>query len=215
MQPSDSGSVITFTGTTVIEMGLTNDVAKLRQTISKIQPVEIASSYKDLTAEKALLLTTALYDAVGSVCAEVFAAPNNTERRGIILITDGLDRDSLLNLNQAVGRTQFIGVPIYAIGIGDDVNYDGVDKSVLNKLAEQTGGAAFYPQRTSNLPALFQSIKRDLHSYHELSYTPTTGGKGKVNSREIKLKIVSPTLSKEKLRLNYPRHRVLEIDKVK
>ncbi|MCP9496482.1 MAG: VWA domain-containing protein [Pyrinomonadaceae bacterium MAG19_C2-C3] len=219
MQLSDAASVVTFTGTTVLEVGITSDIARVQKAISKIQSVGQPVSYKDPTpeqlAEQILSVTTALYDAVADVSTQVFITRDNAERRGIILITDGEDRDSQLNLNQAIRQTQFVGVSIYAIGIGDEKNYSPVNKGVLNKLAEQTGGAVFYPQKPSNLPAVFESMKRDLHSYYELSYTPTTGGMNKGNSREIKLKIVSPTLSKQKLQLNYPRHRVVELDKVK
>lgn len=185
MQQSDSASVITFTGTTVIEAGKTSDTSKLQKAISKIQPVAQPMSHQNLTKEQELeqllLITTALYDAVNLVCTEVFIARDDTERRGIIVITDGEDRDSFLNLNQAVRQAQFVGVPVYVIGIGDEKNYSPVNKGVLNKLAEQTGGAAFYPQKPSNLPAVFESFNRDLHSYYELSYTPTTGGKAQVN----------------------------------
>lgn len=219
MQPSDVASVVSFTSTAVIEIGKTNNVAELQQAISKIQPVVQSVSHQNPTAEQLkeqfLLTTMALHDAVGSVCTKVFAASDSTERRGIILITDGEDRESFFTLNQAIRQAQFVGVPIYAIGIGDEKNFDKANKGVLNKLAEQTGGAAFYPRKSSDLPAVFDSMKRDLRSYYELTYTPTTGGKARDNSREIKLKIINPTLSKQKIELNYPRHRVLKIDKVK
>ena len=49
------------------------------------------------------------------------------------------------------------------------------DKAVtlINKLASDTGGRAFFPQSVSELPQIANEIVRDLRTQYVISYDPT------------------------------------------
>ena len=62
---------------------------------------------------------------------------------------------------------------IYPIGIGDKTR-DGINKKVLDDLAEKTGGRAFYPKKNTDLVAAFQEIEQELRSQYLIAYTLPT-----------------------------------------
>jgi Ca-activated chloride channel homolog len=45
--------------------------------------------------------------------------------------------------------------------------------NLLNKLATETGGRAFFPQSISEMPEIANAIVRDLRTQYVLSYNPT------------------------------------------
>ena len=74
------------------------------------------------------------------VSEELFSQIASGKRRAIILITDGADTSSRLKTDEAIKRAISADVAVYAVGIGDEVNFEGIKKSSLKKIAERTGG---------------------------------------------------------------------------
>jgi len=152
---------------------------------------------QDFTASKDLLLDgleslyveggqTAVIDAV-YLSAERIAEykkgdDNDRRRRALILVTDGEDRDSVYKQEQLFERLREDAVQIYVIGFVNELEAQGgfirkssKDKAVtlLNKLATETGGRAFYPTSLSELPGIADEITRDLRTQYVVSYSPT------------------------------------------
>jgi VWFA-related protein len=90
---------------------------------------------------------------------------------------------------------------IYAIGIGDNY-FDGVDKGVLNKITERTGGRAYFPRNEEDLRVAFAQIQDELRSQYLVAYSPTNKAKDGTY-RKVQLEIVNPERRKENLRLTY------------
>ncbi|HJZ68376.1 MAG TPA: VWA domain-containing protein, partial [Blastocatellia bacterium] len=79
-----------------------------------------------------------------------------------------------------------IDVQIYLIGFISDLEKDSglfkkspKDKaeSLLNKLAEETGGKAFFPKELSEVHAIAQQISTDLRTQYAIGYYPTNNKK--------------------------------------
>lgn len=109
-------------------------------------------------------------------------ALNDKRRRALILVTDGEDRSSYYKQAQLFEFLRENDVQIYIIGFVNELDAQGglirkssKDKAVnlLNKLATETGGRAFYPTSLTELPGIADEITKDLRTQYVVSYSPT------------------------------------------
>ncbi|HEV7903117.1 MAG TPA: VWA domain-containing protein, partial [Pyrinomonadaceae bacterium] len=107
---------------------------------------------------------------------------NDKRRRALILVTDGEDRSSFYKQAELFEFLRENDVQIYVIGFVNELDTQGgfirkssKDKAVnlLNKLATETGGRAFYPMSLSELPSIADEITKDLRTQYVVSYSPT------------------------------------------
>jgi Ca-activated chloride channel family protein len=145
---------------------------------------------------------TAIIDAV-YLAAEHTAeykkkdAGNDRRRRAMILVTDGEDRSSYYHVTQLFDYLRENDVQIYVIGFTSELDSDGgfIRKSskekatdLINKLATETGGRAFFPTSLSDLPGIANEITKDLRTQYVISYYPTNS-KRDGTFRQIKVQI--------------------------
>jgi Ca-activated chloride channel family protein len=125
---------------------------------------------------------TALYDAV-AVSPE-FANKGKKEKRGLLLITDGIENDSQCTPEQAVEIARRVDVPIYTIGYKIPLNEQYLRKyksrsdmssagimATLERFSRATGGKAFFLNGSHELTAALREIKRELSHQYILGYT--------------------------------------------
>ena len=107
---------------------------------------------------------------------------SDKRRRALILVTDGEDRSSYYKQAELFEFLRENDVQIYVIGFVNELDSDSgfirkssKDKAVslLNKLATETGGRAFYPTSLTELPGIADEITRDLRTQYVVSYSPT------------------------------------------
>src|SRR5438105_15584666 len=63
-------------------------------------------------------------------------------------------------------------------------------ETLLNKLADETGGKAFYPRELSEVHAIAQQISTDLRTQYSISYYPSNSAKDGT-FRAIKVQVSS------------------------
>ncbi|HEX8283613.1 MAG TPA: VWA domain-containing protein [Pyrinomonadaceae bacterium] len=206
MEPgADKVAVVTFAGQTVLEQGMTGDVDRVRAAIARVTfvpPPNIVVSGlppTDLTAAAA----TGVWDAVWLVAGDVLPRSLGQGRRAMLLVTDGVDTNGRMKLADAVAASLQSEVVAYPIGVGDSKYFDGVDKSPLRKLAEQTGGRAFFPKRPSELTNIFLQISEELSSQYVVTFAaPTAARDGSFH--KVKLELANKTLRGAGVELSYP-----------
>lgn len=129
---------------------------------------------------------TAVIDAV-YVSAEHVAeykkgGADDRRRRALIVVTDGEDRASSYKEKELFDRLREEDVQIFLIGFVNELEKDGGiirksphDKAVelINNIAKETGGRAFFPQSLSELPQIADEIVRDMRTQYVVSYSPT------------------------------------------
>ena len=118
---------------------------------------------------------TALYDAIFFACKQkllFFPPPEPYLRRVIIVISDGLDNQSERSREEAIAMAQRAEVTIFTISTNRSGLTERGDK-VLKRMAEETGGRAFFPFEARDLAANFQEISRELRSQYSLAYVST------------------------------------------
>jgi VWFA-related protein len=125
---------------------------------------------------------TALYD--GMAAALNHARLGTSDKRVIILISDGGDNASKHTLPQVIDMAKQSAAIIYAIGIFDEEDNDR-NPNVLARFARETGGEAFFPESSREIPAICEEIARDIRAQYTLTYVPV------INSRYLNYRTIS------------------------
>lgn len=130
---------------------------------------------------------TAIFDgAATTLRAFAVGESNPTERRILILISDGLDTASATRASTVISEARALNVSIYVIHLPLYAPRDGrivvrPPAKGFRDLAEKTGGryflvgdtkAALDPQATFDLAPIFQAIEEDLQGQYVLGYYP-------------------------------------------
>jgi Ca-activated chloride channel homolog len=207
----DEVAVVSFTGESTLEQGMTNNITRLRRAIDKVQFVPpsgyigggvVAPGTPPISGRnQSVAGSTALWDAIWITSAEVLGPAPEKTRRAIILLTDGVDTFSRKKLEEAVDAAIKAEAVIYTIGIGDDF-YGGVSKGPLNKISERTGGRAYFPKDERELREAFKQIQDEMRSQYLLAYEPANTEKDG-SYRKIEIQLVNPELAKQKVKLTH------------
>jgi VWFA-related protein len=116
---------------------------------------------------------TAMYDAIYFACRDkLLKAPKGTPvRRAIILLSDGDDNLSHVTMGETVEMAQRAEAIIYTISTNVSGTKAKGDK-ILEAIADQTGGRAFFPFQIRDVVNAFSEIQEELRSQYALSYKP-------------------------------------------
>ena len=162
--PQDEAFVVNFSDEAFIDCDLTSDIKKLREGLSHIDARG----------------GTALYDAVAA-SADKLAADAKRPKQVLILITDGEDDASTLDLAQTIHRVQQLSGPvIYSVGLlyGDEMSRaERAEvrhaRRALEMLSAETGGMAFFPKSIDQVDQIAAEVARDIRSQYTLGYHST------------------------------------------
>ena len=142
---------------------------------------DVIDTLNGLVASRQTAMLDALY-----LAADYANKEGKNRRKAVLVVTDGLDNDSYYKFGEVVNHLREIDVQIYLIGFISDLDKDsGLFKKspkekaegLLNKLAEETGGKAFFPKELSEVHAIAQQISTDLRTQYSISYYPTNNKK--------------------------------------
>jgi VWFA-related protein len=117
---------------------------------------------------------TALFDAVYTACRDkLLDASRGQEpvRKAIILLSDGEDDQSRVFLGEAIKECQRAETIIYAISTNWTPSRGQGDR-VMEQMANETGGQAFFPPSVEDISQSFTNIQEELRSQYALTYTP-------------------------------------------
>ena len=127
------------------------------------RPDELARALSNMPANG----QTALYDAV-FVARERLQA-GTRDKKVLIVISDGGDNASSHSLVEVLSMARQSNVLVYTIGIFDEEASDQ-NPGVLKRLAEATGGEAFFPGKYSEVVAICERIAQDIRHQYTLGY---------------------------------------------
>ncbi len=111
---------------------------------------------------------------------------DDRKRRALIVISDGEDRDSYYSEAQLFEMLRETDVQIYAIGFVGDLSKDGgfiskspqsKAKALLQRLADETGGRAYFPNSTAELAGIAKEIASELRMQYSIGYIPSNDRK--------------------------------------
>jgi len=153
LRPSDKVIIAPFQQRVTSITGPTGDRATI------VQAVEAMKAGGGTAILDALLDSVMLLDGVEG-------------RRAVVLLTDGYDENSKTGADAVLKAAQAAHVTLYAVGIGGVAGISLRGKTMLRRLAEETGGRVFFPPREPDLVPIAEAVVADSHSRYILSYTP-------------------------------------------
>jgi Ca-activated chloride channel family protein len=128
---------------------------------------------------------TALLDAIIAT-ADHAQEKGKQRKKALVVITDGVEKNSNWKEKEVIKAIQEDDVQVYLIGILDESD-EGTSlfgksatkkaKDLLIRLAEDSGGRAFFPKEANEMPAVMAQVAKDLRSQYIVSYTPTNDKK--------------------------------------
>ena len=124
---------------------------------------------------------TALWDAIWQFCDQKMRSAQG--RRALVVITDGADTYSRADINDAIDIAQRTETTIFAIStksgllstvVGVEAGtVKGKSDKDLDRVCEETGGAAFFTGDMLSLERSFTKIAKELRSQYLITYRPT------------------------------------------
>jgi VWFA-related protein len=130
---------------------------------------------------------TSLYDAIHYGLSRIRDAPG---RKAVIVFSDGADTTSSLKEEEVIDYARSVEATVYCVGIrGASGLLARSPRGFLRKVAKETGGAFFFPDRIGELVKIFSEISDELHNHYALAYVPKRPPDGGWRKIEVKLKL--------------------------
>jgi len=151
---SDLALIIGFNQETLVAQTATGDTQLLAHAIKALRPGG----------------QTAVYDAVNVAIEQLNQMKENgPSRHVIILLSDGEDNASHIDLNNAVTLAQQNETTVYVLNLG----YPSQEaQNAMKQLAEMTGGEFHYTREVTSIDSAFSKLVRDLRSQYAIGYKP-------------------------------------------
>ena len=129
---------------------------------------------------------TSLYDAVEYGLSRIKDQPG---RKAVIVFSDGADHNSSLSENDVVEYARATEATVYCVGIrGSEGFLARGPRGFLRKVARETGGQFFFPDKVGDLIRIFSGISDELQNHYLLAYAPTRAADGAWRRVEVRLK---------------------------
>jgi len=125
------------------------------------------SELKATLAETRAEGTTALYDALKLALDHL--NESSRQRKALVVLSDGGDNASTVNLDDVLRIAQQSSATIYCIGIYDPLQKDR-NPSALKKIAKVTGGEAFFPTSPDSLITTWPRIASAIRGQYTIGY---------------------------------------------
>jgi Ca-activated chloride channel family protein len=117
-----------------------------------------------------------------------------------VLLSDGEDTSSSLTFDEVLDTAVRSGMAIYAIGLGGRSPFpaktDRRAEHSLRRLAQQTGGRAYFPFEAKDLHNVYRDIKQELSNQYLLAYESTNKWRDG-QYRRIALRVSRPETTPE------------------
>ena len=148
MNANDTAALISFNDQAQVVQSFTNDKTKLKAAVDGLKSGG----------------SRAQFDAISQAAAQQGSA--QAARRAIILVTDGADNASKIQMGDAIKAANDSKTPVFTIGVGTSLN-----KSVLDTIASSTSAQAIYVSSADQITQIFRNVSEQLHTQYVFSYS--------------------------------------------
>ena len=135
---------------------------------------------------------TALYDAIGLY---LDGASGQDGRKVMLVYTDGGDTRSSIALHELIDLLKASDVTVYPIGELEHQSASGKNeqRTVLQRIAEVTGGQAFFPTSVKELDSVYDKVVAQIRAQYTVGYL-STNEKTDGTWRKVEVKVVRKDL---------------------
>ena len=168
--PEDEVFLIDFKDTVALVQDFTSDITLLERALSKVQ----------------MWGGTAFLDATHRGVNHLRKATKG--KRVLLVVTDGEDDSSSIELNELLAVLQKAEVTVYSIGI---LSQEPSDKrknaqKMLQNIAKVSGGASYFPQSLEQVEALATKIAHDIRNQYVLEFPVPPGTRAGYRTLQVK-----------------------------
>jgi VWFA-related protein len=168
--PEDEVFLIDFKDTVALAQDFTSDITLLERALSKVQ----------------MWGGTAFLDAAHRGVNHLRKATKG--KKVLLVITDGEDDSSSIELNELLAVLQKAEVTVYSIGI---LSPEPSDKrknaqKMLHAIATVSGGASYFPQSLEQVEALATKIAHDIRNQYVLEFPVPPGTRAGYRTLQVK-----------------------------
>jgi len=170
--PDDETFVVHFDNEARLNQDFTDSIPTLEKALAGMKPFG----------------QTAIYDAVMLALDQMEHAKHM--KRAILLITDGVDNSSKHTLSEAIEATKRAHVAVYVVGL---LSMSGGQKAeeTLVRIAEASGGRAFFPNNVDEATLNMERVARDLREQYTLGYFPSNTTRNG-SWRSVRVDVLNP-----------------------
>ncbi len=124
---------------------------------------------------------TALLDAIIAT-ADYAQEKGKRRRKALIVISDGLEKNSSVKEKEVMEAIKEDEVQVYLVGFIDEEMEEKSlfgkspakkAKELLSRIADDSGGKAYFPKDIGEIPAIAAQIAKDLRTQYVVSYYPS------------------------------------------
>jgi len=181
--PEDETFIVHFDDTARIDRDFTDNIPLLEETLAGVKPYG----------------QTAIYDALILALDHMDSATR--PKRAILLFTDGVDNSSKHTLSEAIEATKRTHVAVYVVGLLSASGGEKAEDSLV-RIAEASGGRAFFPLTVEEARTYMERVARDLREQYTLGYFPSNPSHNGA-WRSVRVEIVPPARMRTQLYANY------------
>jgi Ca-activated chloride channel family protein len=170
LEDMDSALVVSFNESIKGSAEFTGDTGRLEQFIDGLEPWG----------------GTSLYDAIHYGLERVKDQPG---RKAVIVFSDGADTTSSMKEQEVIDYAKSVEATIYSVGIrGESGLVARSPRGFLRKVAQETGGQYYFPDKVAEMIKIFAAISDELHNHYLLAYTPQRPPDGTWREIEVRLR---------------------------
>lgn len=152
--PEDETFIVHFDQDARLSQGFTSDHGALDQKLKSSKPFG----------------QTAIYDAL-MLAMDTMANAQYTKKT-LLLVTDGIDNASKSTMQQVLERVKREKIMIFTVGLLSESGGVKAEEDLI-RIAETSGGRAYFPETPELARAMMDLIARDLREQYTLAYLPT------------------------------------------
>lgn len=173
LKSGDQALVMNFDVDVKLLRDFTNSTAEL---VNAVDSARINETGKSVLAENAPATGgTHLYDAVYLAANELMKS--RAGRKVLVLVTDGEDQGSKIDLDMTIESAEQADLIVYTIVVSDPQYYALMGGTYrgdarVRKLARQTGGSTILLKSVDQIARAFDQIDRELRAQYLLGYSP-------------------------------------------
>lgn len=196
LKPQDKAMLVCF-GANIYEVSPADGQPdRLDEALKDFQKARSTSAYRKLGPKEIRDNASSFYDGVSEAA---LALQSLEGRRAMIVFSDGEDNSSARNLLDAIETAQEHSVTVFCLrytelkkgGVWSARNKYG--RSVMQRLALETGGLEFDAAEEDDLKSAFRQISETLRNSYDLAYTSSQSERDST-FRKVRIKPKDPNL---------------------
>ena len=156
--PQDEVFVVNFNDEAWLDVPMTSDIKAMQAGVERIDSRG----------------GTAMRDAI-SMSIDYLKKEGKRQKKVLLVITDGNDNASTINLEKLVNRAQQNEVLLFSIGLlNEEERHEArIAKRALDTLTRESGGQAFYPKGVADVDQLALQVAHEIRNQYTIAYSPT------------------------------------------